>query len=322
MRRLRNLFVDWEYVCHVNYCITQIESCQAFLCYNIMFMKWLIIAVIIVAQQPAKAPESKGAAETNHAQRTSLTKKSEDDKAQSTPTTPSSVQPLSSMETQRNTAAADNHAATTGQQASDEDRTTQDKLAWFTGVLAVVGVLQLAVMFLTWRVYSRQAGIMEQQIVTTRNIERAWIMADLSCASGCNVMNNTDQSGEITTSVMEVELRCSNSGRSPAWITRKLARLVISSEQGLPVKPNLGERDVIDSTLEPIAPGGECKFVWSPIGNGRQSIGNQIVIYGMVEYTDIFNNSRETWFCYQMDGFRNSRNLKRLAGNPEYNKNT
>jgi hypothetical protein len=45
----------------------------------------------------------------------------------------------------------------------------QRKIEVFTGVLAVVGVFQLAVMFLTWRVYARQAGIMEQQRATMQS---------------------------------------------------------------------------------------------------------------------------------------------------------
>jgi hypothetical protein len=43
------------------------------------------------------------------------------------------------------------------------------KIEIFTGVLAAVGVLQLVVMFLTWLVYRRQAGIMDQQRETMQS---------------------------------------------------------------------------------------------------------------------------------------------------------
>jgi flagellar biogenesis protein FliO len=46
---------------------------------------------------------------------------------------------------------------------SDEELGIQQKLTWFTGVLAGVGVLQLVVMFLTWLVYRRQAHEMRRQ---------------------------------------------------------------------------------------------------------------------------------------------------------------
>jgi hypothetical protein len=66
-------------------------------------------------------------------------------------------------ESQRSAAAANDHTRTSSQQTPDEDRSTQQKLTWFTGVLAAVGVLQLVVMFLTWLIYRRQAREMRRQ---------------------------------------------------------------------------------------------------------------------------------------------------------------
>lgn len=125
-------------------------------------MKWLIITVIVLAQQPVKAPESKGTTEANHAQSTAGAKKTETNQTQSARSAPSPAQTAVVAEAQRNTAAASNHTTTQSQQTSDEDRATQRKLTWFTGVLAGVGIAQLVVMFLTWLVYKRQAGEMRR----------------------------------------------------------------------------------------------------------------------------------------------------------------
>jgi hypothetical protein len=108
-------------------------------------MKYLVLVAMLVAafaQQPAKAPEDKEASESDSAQSTAhakSTKSNQDTSARPTPV------------------------------PSDEDRSTQRKLTLFTAVLAGVGVLQLVVMFLTWLVYRRQAGIMEQQRATMQS---------------------------------------------------------------------------------------------------------------------------------------------------------
>jgi hypothetical protein len=126
-------------------------------------MKWLVIAVLIMAQQPAKAPESRGAAESNSAQSTAHARGTSSKQATSTQATPIPAQTPVTTESQRSGATAKDHTATASQQSSNEDRATQRKLTWFTGVLASVGVLQLVVMFLTWLVYRRQAREMRRQ---------------------------------------------------------------------------------------------------------------------------------------------------------------
>jgi hypothetical protein len=59
------------------------------------------------------------------------------------------------------------------------------------------------------------------------------------------------------------------------------------------------------------------------MGKGRHTpLEKATLIYGIVRYRDIFHKSRETWFCYQLLGYRNHRSLIRIGRNPEYNKNT
>jgi hypothetical protein len=125
-------------------------------------MKWLMLAIIIVTQQPAKSPEDKRTAESNSAQSAAHTKSTKSKQSPPAQSTPSAAQTPVAMEGQRSGAAASDHANPSSQQTVDEGRATQRKLTWFTGVLAGVGVLQLVVMFLTWLVYKRQAREMRR----------------------------------------------------------------------------------------------------------------------------------------------------------------
>jgi hypothetical protein len=120
-------------------------------------MKWLVLAVIILAQQPAKAPEGKGTAKSNNADSTRSAKPAKADNGASTQSTPISSQPTVGTESKGGSAEHVNTAPTNNQQADEEDRAIQRKLVWFTGALGVVGVLQVGIMFLQLLVYRRQA---------------------------------------------------------------------------------------------------------------------------------------------------------------------
>jgi len=115
------------------------------------------------AQQPTKAPKDDGSAKGNRAKGTAHAKNTGGNQTQSAQPTPAPAQTPVATEGQRSAATANDHTRTSSQQASDEDRSTQRKLTWFTGVLAGVGVLQLVVMFLTWLIYRRQAHEMRRQ---------------------------------------------------------------------------------------------------------------------------------------------------------------
>jgi hypothetical protein len=125
-------------------------------------MKWLIIAVLVLAQQPMKVPESRGTAKSDNANSTRTAKPAQTD--QTTPTQPAPALPQASAgpETKGIPNAHDGKTPTNSQQTDDENRATQRKLVWFTGVLAVVGFLQFVVMLLQWRIYVRQAREMRR----------------------------------------------------------------------------------------------------------------------------------------------------------------
>ncbi len=134
------------------------------------------------------------------------------------------------------------------------------------------------------------------QVQTSRHIERAWVMAELFCNPG-TLLSNTSGDGSQTTALMQVELRCSNAGRSPAWITQKLARLVVVEHGKLPNIPELNTQDVIQDGPEPLSPDSKPTiFVWYAVGKGKHSIAQLTIIYGVVRYRDIFGKQRETCF--------------------------
>src|SRR5579872_6935134 len=94
-------------------------------------MKWLILAIVILAQQPAKAPEVQGGAEAKGAQ---VSKQGDAGDKQSQP---SKHAPLSSADNQHPAAEIKN--ATPG---TNNDAEIQGKIKTFTGLLVVVGFLQ------------------------------------------------------------------------------------------------------------------------------------------------------------------------------------
>src|SRR5712692_1130147 len=115
-------------------------------------MNCAAVAIVFAIAQ-ASSPISKTANRPAHAAK-------EAPAAQSPPVPTQS--PVRS-ESQRSGTTTGTHTQTSSKGTSDEDRSTQRKLTWFTGVLAGVGVLQLLVMFLTWLVYRRQAHEMRRQ---------------------------------------------------------------------------------------------------------------------------------------------------------------
>lgn len=111
-------------------------------------MEWLIIALLIFVQQPAKNPKGKGATKSNSAQEANQIT----GKDQQTPAPPTVL-----------SAPAPNPQIRKSDDAREENVTIQRKLVWFTGMLAIVGILQFAVMFLQLLVYRRQAHEMRRQ---------------------------------------------------------------------------------------------------------------------------------------------------------------
>lgn len=126
-------------------------------------MKWLVIAVLVLVQQPAKTPEGPRAAKSNNTKNTAHAEQRSTDPKQTTQSPPDTA-PGNLRAVPEGHPSIDSSTATNKLQGSSDDQAIQWKLVWFSGALVVVGVLQSLLMFLTWRVYRRQAFIMEHQI--------------------------------------------------------------------------------------------------------------------------------------------------------------
>jgi hypothetical protein len=131
--------------------------CQVFLCYTYAVVFAATIVALALSFQPFQSPKEKGTSEGGSAQNAATTEHT--NKLHEPP------HPASAMITSQPPAQPSN--TSTGQDANDVN--IQGHMEIFTVVLAVVGVLQLVVMFLTWLVYRRQAGIMDQQRETMRS---------------------------------------------------------------------------------------------------------------------------------------------------------
>jgi hypothetical protein len=141
--------------------------CQNFGSVLITFtaMRWLLILAIVLplATEPAEPPKDKGATEANRAENAGHTKPTKENEQKSIKAVPVSTQSPVAVEGKGASPATANVTSTNSTQTPGEDLRIQRKLAWFTGALVVVGILQTSVMFLTWLIYRRQANEMRRQ---------------------------------------------------------------------------------------------------------------------------------------------------------------
>lgn len=192
-------------------------------------MKWLIIAIIVFAQQPTEAPSHKRAAEANSAGSARQTKSTQDNQTQPAQPTPAAPQTPIAPEGQRSAATANDHTQQGNKQASDEDRATQRELTWFTGVLATVGVFQLVVMFLTWTVYRRQAREMRRQRHEMRGQRHIMFRQWKAMGGQAGLMENQLKEMQKQAALMENQLEEMRAS-TDAFINKDRGRVRISVE--------------------------------------------------------------------------------------------
>jgi hypothetical protein len=160
------------------------------------------------------------------------------------------------------------------------------------------------------------------------NSERAWVMADIEHDSdkwsehpkrnGVRIVSGSGAGGD--TICFYAQLVCRNEGRSPAWIDERRARFEIVDS--LPTKPSLESAQFVEVGPTPLGSGSPPhKDEWTAIAKGHIQTGQMAVVYGIVNYRDIFGRPRQTTFGYRITP---SNELRRLEGEQyqEYNKNT
>jgi hypothetical protein len=155
------------------------------------------------------------------------------------------------------------------------------------------------------------------------NAERAWVMVDVTCEHGSE-METVSSNGDVSTGLADTTIKYKNTGHSPGWITEKVIKLAVLPNP-LPKELELDDPKTVISELEPISPDESleekqglmiCPGRHSPLGR------TVLAIYGRISYRDIFDEKRETWFCYRVEGWKNARRLSRMEEYPEYNRNT
>lgn len=152
------------------------------------------------------------------------------------------------------------------------------------------------------------------------NSERAWVFADLLPTIG-----HARFLGEGTTSIF-ARINCKNVGRSPAWIFEVRVRFKFVEADKLSAIPPLEEAEEIWAGTHPIAPTDEpfssdCTLAAEGIQGIDSITGEWAVIFGVVKYRDIYNESRQTTFGYRMLPGTDTR-FTRLINYPKYNEST
>jgi hypothetical protein len=194
----------------------------------------------------------------------------------------------------------------------------QGGIETFTGLLVLVGFLQVLVLFMQWMLFRRQNKHF-------RVSERAWILADLGWyPKGLHVVTGTTQRGGLTESVTEdytdvnVKLTCRNEGRSPAWIDEvygHVERIAKGRDSRIPKWKELSAL----GSMEPIGAGKEHSRVLQMQCRERRKESEVLSVYVIVQYHDIFQIKRETFLGYIVDS---DEEIYRQLGFPERNRNT
>jgi hypothetical protein len=150
------------------------------------------------------------------------------------------------------------------------------------------------------------------------NSERAWIMVDIRWHQNIAALTHNTGANEATS--VNIDLLCTNQGKSPAWIVEEQIRAEVTTS--LSDSPVLDPSDTqIQKRYEFVGVGQQCENPHRRL-SGKGWNGKHVYVYGFIKYTDIFTappkEPRETWFGFAAyaDG-----SLGRILSR-EYNRNT
>lgn len=116
---------------------------------------------------------------------------------------------------------------------------------------------------------------------------------------------------------LHIAIRSTNEGKSIAWIRQiRLAAGIFHNT--IPSNPDFDNIEIIFNGMEAVPSTQFFKRDETPVIEGRDGIGEWILIWGIVEYSDNFSGARETTFGYIV---RPDTRLERLT-DPAYNKHS
>jgi hypothetical protein len=188
---------------------------------------------------------------------------------------------------------------------------TPDKvIAITTTVYVVVTVVMFFAIRSQSRAAQRQADIADiaaqaakQSADALINSERAWVLVDIRWDDRTISRLITGQTAVTGTIIdctsAQIKCVCVNHGRSPAWITVKQVGIAIL--ETIPQEPDFSRMSVGQYEPEPLAPLAESTRYWQPGCEGSKGTGKITIIYGIVQYKDIFSRLRETRFGYVLN---------------------
>jgi hypothetical protein len=191
---------------------------------------------------------------------------------------------------------------------------------WFIGsvtaIYALFSAFTFAAIYWQAKTASRSA---DAQVAA----ESAWIMISLEKVPGhahrFHGGRSIPGSEPIENTSLNVRIKCTNTGKTPAWITEKRAAFIIRkyTESAFPTTPDLDACEWVQPEPEPLAAQGFSEKDAYLEAKGRQGFEDVALIYGMVKYRDIFGREdRFTTFGFRVTL---SDTFERLPGYPEYN---
>jgi len=157
---------------------------------------------------------------------------------------------------------------------------------------------------------------------STKNSERAWLIPTLDWDSAKTRMKVGTSSHivdgkQVDGSFAFVRIAIENAGKTPAWITAKKIGMAILDK--LPPTPDFGRMAVSDPLPEPLAADKSVTWGCEPRCEGNDEPGKITIIYGVIEYVDIFGEDRYSRFGYMVTP---SHDLERIPTYLDYNQFT
>lgn len=161
------------------------------------------------------------------------------------------------------------------------------------------------------------------------NSERAWVMVQIEwqvpSLKGPMTTTTGFRNGEqVFEAHALIQVRCTNEGKSIAWIDEK--RICFQVVEELPKQPNFDLLEILDVEPEWLAPKGDGRWLSCTLAAAsKDDVQNPVnlslpIIWGVVKYRDVFGQGQH----HAVFGYRITpdRRFERIAGLPDYNKNT
>jgi hypothetical protein len=165
----------------------------------------------------------------------------------------------------------------------------------------------------------RTLKTIEKQVEAQVNAERAWMEVDIAL-DGSNAYTEVTDGQQPTVTVVRLEVKWLNVGRTPAWISLTQIEMMMLPDEthAPPVRPELGYPSVIGPEMV----GADKGFTQTGTVKAEGKISREQVglIYGEVSYYDIFKQHHTTTFGFIIDHNRRVRRVNFMY--PAYNEHT